>query len=334
MIHVLVIFLFGFNAVAAEPAMQQLSSMDEFKEKFARWNPTETADGVEYFVGAPVGMRKGLNQKYEALAPKHKKAVWKLDKKKLLVTPLVSEEQYEKLFAADTVLGDLTLDPTGRILSAFGSCIIPEDKLPDNGYHTKIVFIKTDTGEVTDLINDGRFNFAPSFSPDGRYLAYYSSDPHFGQDSNAFYDQNGGYVINLSTREIKKLVEPYRVKETQWLRMGPPAWLDKDRVLFSTSTSDRSLVTETMGALSGDCLYYVAVVNVGTWKVNKLFFPTIFYIDWVIDREKERLILYNRSQIVQTGYDLSQPKVLAVAKEKQMVSHAWLENGELKYTIR
>lgn len=111
---------------------------------------------------------------------------------------------------------------------------------------TSIVIIDPSTfpAKVDVVSSNGRVNATPCFSPDGQWLAFFSSrgDAHYAQHNST----TGGVtlrVVNVVTRAERELSSP----SLQMIPTGIPAWSpDSERIAFVTPFSAREYHVHTV----------------------------------------------------------------------------------------
>jgi hypothetical protein len=122
------------------------------------------------------------------------------------------------------------------------------------------VLIDLKTLDCEVVVADGWLNYNPSFSPDGRFIAYYATDRRTNprRDPDLPLTENAGRIVNVQTKEVTSVTEPivlgpiFYFSEEGFYRFPPPRWLDNDRVLFSTVSSDRALIGKYCSASPGN----------------------------------------------------------------------------------
>lgn len=206
-----------------------------------------------------------------------------------------------------------------------------------------IATIDISSGKVTVLVEDEQKNILPSYSPDGRYIAFYSSDPLVDQDKVTPRERCAGRVVNVETKEVKTLTDHF-VLPGHWYFTMPPQWIDAKRVVFSTISTDPEFIEKHAGPDADiytrdeyRLLPYVAVGNVQSGEIKVLPNPGHYYTSKVIiDEKNRRLVAYDKWKIYVTeDYDLNNPdKILHLDKEKERLQKVWLkESGEVKYEV-
>jgi len=326
-----VLVLLSLRAMAEEPVKHQLSSFPEYPRKYQTHFFAISRNGVE----CVWGHRKDLNPE---TPPSDQLLLF--DRNTLQVWPLASKQIGERLAGSSGMVG-ATFDSSGTKL-AVTPCF---RRAPENVMSYDIVLIDLRPMDCDALVSDGCMNFNPSFSPDGRYIAYYATDRRTNpmRDNNMPLNENAGRIVNVRTKQITSVtnyivvpVPTFYICDEGFYRFGPPQWLDKDRVLFSAVSNDRALIHKYIEDFSGTHCSYAAVANATTGEVKRLFLPgrnpmRAAGVQSVVDNGAKRLYFSDHKQIVQTDFDLTSPTVIAAVGEKEMFSGWWVENGQVKY---
>jgi hypothetical protein len=99
-------------------------------------------------------------------------------------------------------------------------------------------------------------------------------------------------------------------------------------------THDQSLVRLQIPEFSGKSCSFAAVVEMESGKISRFFMPGGYVgISAIIDKKRGRLILHNMRQIVETDFDLREPKIIAQAEDWQKIIQVQLTESGLKYSF-
>ena len=325
------------TAQADEPAKHQLSSIGELDRLYERTVLAQSKNGLECFCGR----RKDLNPKYPSQDEFHI-----FDKNSLQVWPLRSA-QISKNIAGCNGMGGAVFDSGGSNLG-----VLPWFYAPSTGTMralcANIVLINLRTLECQTIVGDGCLNYNPSFSPDGRFIAYYATDRRTNPQRREDMPLKGsaGRVVNVQTKEITTITDyvvldppgGYGTEEGYYL-FSPPAWLDNHRVLFSTVATDPALIATYAKGFSGKSCAYLAVADTTTGEIRRLLLPSpkptkfpASDFDVTVNAGAKRLILCDVRRIIQTDFDLNNPTVIATAGENEVIRDARVVNGQVKYS--
>ena len=329
-VRAFLVYFLCATAQADEPPKHQLSSVQELDRLYRRSTLAQSRNGLECFSGG----RKDLDPKYQANDQLHI-----FDKNTLQVWSL-SSKQTEEQIGRDGV-AYAALDSSGTKLAATAWFRDEATRAP----YRKIVLIDLKTLDCEVAVADGWLNCNPSFSPDGRYIAYYATDRRTNPllDPSHPLRENAGRVVNIRTKEVTTVTEPivmssgFYCSEEGCYGFRPPRWLDGDRVLFHSITTDPTFVRQYIGNFTGNICSYVAVANVATGEVKRLFL--LGYIPWmpayvqsVVDPAARRLFLSDGKRVVQTDFRLGSPTVIGEAAEGEVIMTLQLENGQVRYS--
>jgi hypothetical protein len=308
-------------AIVLQPTTITLSSAEECDTKFARWFVTAPKSGVQFFLGQTQDrLSKGETGK----------SLWRFDSTKLEVSPVVPADSWVQMGAKD--IWELSVDEQRRLIA-----ITPSRTKENGGIITDILVIDAQRGDLLFRLADGQRNFSPCFSPDGRYLAFFSTDSNMQLDPEAVILNCAGRVLDLSTKKVTTLADPFPAKG-DW-GPGAPSWLDSERVLFSTMCGDKTIIAQQVKGFAGDKCPCVVLAYCPTGKLKRLmmplgkatFTPLIF-----LDPKRQRIVVSdNTRQIVQTDYDLENRKiVIEVDDTKRLSAYGVREDGIVSYKVR
>jgi hypothetical protein len=332
-VYLMLLLCVGFlTQIVSNSRGQQLSPLDEIRARYARWYATDTAQDIECFWG----FRKDLNPKHES---GKQKRFLKLNKNTLEVSPVLSEEQFQQFknrFGCD--LWGLALSHGGDLLAVN----VSSRTLLESGIRVDIHLIQMASGQAEVLVADGWNNSPTCFSPDGEYLAYYSTDARMDVNPNATLPIGAGRLVNVRTKEVKTFTEPF-MSVGSWAMTVSPDWLDNNRVLFRAMSTDFDFIKASVNKIEDceECLGskycpYVAVADLSTGKVQRFFMPGGHCPPWIaIDRPKSRIYLNEgtnrrKQQIIRVDFNLENPTVVF---EGGIPTSMKMVNGVLKYKI-
>jgi hypothetical protein len=303
---------------AQDSKTAKLGSIEECQQKYIRSLVTRNVGGVECFYGK----RKDLNEKYAL-----RWNLWKFDTTRLEVAPLLSDEDMAKHFSRG--VGDLRMFPRGQHVAATAPTVLPK-----GGMYFDIVLIDLVGGRCKILVSDGQYNRGLSYSPDGRFIAYWSTDPSMNVDPEKLVPQSAGRVVEEATGEVRTYVNHFMAKG-EWGFCSEPIWLDSERVLFATMTTDEDLIKKSGADPSVDRYPYVAVADTVTGKVQGLLIPdgTGVPPQAFLDPQKKCLFLSSQKHLViKTDFDLANQSTVVEVKEPQRVRvYGFEQDGSLKY---
>jgi len=300
------LFVLSIDARGEGPPKHQLSSIEECNRKYERSVLAQSKNGLECFSGR----RKGLNPKYPPIAEQ----LYVFDTKNLQVWPLISEQiSGHEIYKWG--VGGAAFDSSGTKLAV--TPIILQG--PQMVQSWSIIVIDLQTLNCDLLVADGWLNYNPSFSPDGRYIAYYATDRRTNPilDRTKPLTENAGRIVNVQTKEVTTITEPivmgptFFCCEQGYYAFRPPEWLDNDRVLFSTVATDGALLRKYVPGFSGSSCAYMAVANVTTREVRRLFAPRppgrfpAAEMKTTIDQEAKRITFSRGELVIRTDFDLN-----------------------------
>lgn len=324
----LLMSIFMAQEVWAAPKVTTVSSVEYCEAKFARWHVTKPKNGIEFFVGR----RKGLNPKYQVdnniLAERN---ILRFDRTKLEVGSVLTDEQQARLMKADNDIWGLTVDEQGQQIA-----VIISSKKENGGIILDIAVIDARNGEVRYRLADGQRNYAPSFSPDGRHLAYYSTDPDMDLKPDVPIKHSAGRVIDLTTGRVTTFTGHFMDKNS-WMFGDPPRWLDNARVLYRTFCTDASIIAEQAKSFAGVNCPCTAVAYIDSGKTKFLLLPLGISPPLVfVDSKREKIVMTDQeSVIVMTDFNLDQKTTICeLDNTKKLKVHGINEDGTVKYTIK
>lgn len=315
------------GAAAGERVKHRLSSADELKGKYLSYLSAESKSGLLCFFGK----RKDLNPKYQT-----KDQLYVFDKKSLEVWPLQSEA-ITGCLKGNWGFHGLQFDQSGTKIAA-----VPVFRTTGTWVISyRIVVIDLNSLEAETVVADGDVNYAPSFSPDGRYLAYFSTEHR--TDISSFQEtprrENAGRIVNLETKQITTVTDHFvlpkggHLTDTGLYTYPPTVWLDNERVLFGTFATDREFIAQHVSDFTGDKCGHWAVGNARTGQIKRLLTPG-GYGGTAIDFDKKRIFLSDLTKILETDFDLSVLRQVATAGEGKRIIVTGVEDGDVTYRIR
>jgi len=317
-------WLFTIGAAQVPSYMKSwLALPEELRDKYNCSMYAEAPTGQACFYGNRI-----LNPKYG-----EKQELFLLDKRSLEVRPLRSE-QIEKCLGPKAGCSGLAFNWSGTKVAVVANFIYWETV----ALFFNMVVIDLNTLEARAVVADGQVNYAPSFSPNDRYLAFYTTDrqPSGAPSDTIPLRENAGRVLDLKTSEIRTITEPFllpadraRTVHGHHVRL-PPIWLDENRVLFTSLATDRAAIQKYISGFSGERASHYAVANLLTSETKRLFLPGKLR-GKAADLPKQRLYFSSGKQIIETDYDLNVVGTVVQAEEGQEIVLEGIENGEVKY---
>ena len=317
-------WLFAIGAAQVPSYMKSwLALPEELRDKYNCSVYAEAPTGQACFYGYPI------------VNPRHreKRGLFLLDKKSLEVRPLRSE-QIEKCLGPKAGCSGLAFNWSGTKIAAVVNFIHWETV----ALFFNIVVIDVSTLEARAVVADGQVNYAPSFSPNDRYLAFYTTERQAsGIPSDTIpLRENAGRVLDLKTSEIRTITEAFTLPADRFRTvhghhvMGPPVWLDDIRVLFTSQVTDRGVIQKYLSGFAGERASHYAVANLVTSETKRLFLPGDLRGD-AADFLKQRLYFSSGQKIIETDYDLNVIGTVMEAEEGQEIVLQGIENGQLNY---
>jgi len=314
----------------------QLKPGESYTSYYSARTITNTTNGVEIFLGT----RKDLNPPNTGLVERE---LLKFDPRTMEVSRVLSEAALAEFLPSDehvrTNIKEISATPDGRFLAitrinseykAIGQTArgLSTDVMWRN-LSSDILILDVEGNKLVILVRDGRRNHTPAISPDGKYVAFFSTDSDLGVISGKYSFQNAGLVVEKATHKVTQITQPYH-----WAEWGmvpphdPPHWVDVHRVLFSTESGDPL-------SSPGSEEVYLAIANVDTSQTSRLILKKPFEaaLDLQIDQGQKRIFYRNLKQVVQTGFDLKEINILVEAPPGKLIPSLSLVNGEPKYQI-
>lgn len=298
-------------------------STASLQKEFVSWFATETKCGAQFFVGAPRASLKRVPQE---------RRLYKYDRNAGSLSPVLSQENETEILNREgkkRSLGSLTVSQDGRWL-----CASLDLGLPDGSHSSDLAVIDVLKGNVAVLLSDGTRNGCPSFSPNGRFVAFYSSDVHMGWAQSPI-KIGEGKILDVGKGSIRTVVEPF---ECEGDRVAAPAplWIDDERVLFNTMTTSKALIMERTGNPSIEMCALDALANPETGQVRFLLSPRDLYASSSarVDLPRNRLVLENAHTIQETDLNLERPHILLSAPEGHYYHFYGInDDGSLRYKL-
>jgi hypothetical protein len=305
---------------AQETPIVKLSSVEECEQKYWRTSVTKKVNGIECFYGK----RMDLSEKYDLPAE-----LLKFDTTRLEVTPLLSKEDHDKHFK--TGVGDLAIDPMGRWVAAMAPV------LPETGsLYFDILLIDLQGGQYKILVSDQQRNYGLSCSPDGRFIAYFSTDPAMAKEPEKIHAHMAGRLVEVATGKVTSYTSHFMDKG-QWTFGNKPIWLDNNRVLYRTFTTDQEVINASGADPAVKKYPYVAIAYPATDKVQGLLIPDgLMPPRAFVDQKNKCIYLANYYHLVlKTDFDLANQTTVLEVKEPQRIRVLGLkEDGSLDYWIK
>jgi hypothetical protein len=296
-----------------------LSSAEECETGYMRWFVTEPKNGVQFFLGRP---KKAGDRDTSG------KSLLRFDSTRLEVTTVLSSDTLAQMGA--TSIWALTVDDQRRQIA-----IVSSRRKANGGFIKDITVVDTQRGNRLFQLADGQSNGPPTFSPDGKYLAFYSSDPDVEVDPAAVMLHGAGRVVDLGTKKVTTLVPP--VLDKPDYALGMPLWVDSERVLFVTFLTDKAMIAEQVKSFQGDKCLCVVLAYCTSGEVKRLMMPGAKgSVGIFLDPKRQHIVVSdNMRQIVQTDYDLRNRQIVfEVDDTKRLRTYGIREDGTLNYKIR
>lgn len=247
-----------------------LSSIEELDRLFGHRSDSKPIGGVQYFVAQRYAQPYFPNAvPREAWRPPQvvgDQTLVRFDRARLEIVPFFTAEQEARVVGGDGHIGEFVVDDQGNQLAID----VPKPK-PGGGNIVDIVVVDVQQREVRFRFSDGHFNYHSAFSPDGRYVAFYSTAPEMDMDPEKPIEHSAGRVIDLATSQSMTFTEPF-VDKGQWV-LFPPLWLDAERVLFRTFCADKTLIVEQVKDFGGDKCPCIAIAAPASGNVKRLMVP-------------------------------------------------------------
>ena len=306
--------------VHAQPA--KLSLPDLLEAKYAYWTPTASVNHVQYFMGHLKGP--------DPRAPTPR-ALLKFDAAQAEITTVMTAEALSEAFGERPSIWGLTLGSTGRQLA-----MLVSRTRDDGGIELDIALLDPDAGKVQRILADGRFNHAPSFSPDGRYLAYYSNAADIRDDPKRVIQYGAGKLLELATGQVTLSVNEFRDTK-HWHFGSPPLWLDFERVVFATMCDDGTMIRAQVKDYEGGLCPRAAVVNAQRREVRELMLPYGKVPPRILhDPQHRRIVLCGLPRIaISTDYNFQDKQVIVEAGANQRLFVQGLRaDGTLQYELK
>jgi dipeptidyl aminopeptidase/acylaminoacyl peptidase len=182
------------------------------------------------------------------------------------------------------------------------------------------VHVNLKTGERRFIVEDGQCKFSPSISPDGEYIAFYSTDPRIGFLTGKDFLHEEGKVCSLKTGEVKTY-KPGRMEQYPFIDpLPPPVWLDNERVAFAHGYDDKPKYDKLGRQItpSGKYVYFtVAYPPKGNAVIRYYSGESTFRC--LPDTQRARVLFYNDDRVIQFQWDLTGEKELIHADSGQRV---------------
>lgn len=326
------ICLFGSNLFAFDTKTQKLSSPDEINNKYAIWYLDKDQNENKYFIG----IRKNLNNKYGTL--KEERMIYRFDRAKLEVSLVISPEQI-KVISGSRILTGLSVDSSGQRM------VVGVGYMSERGFPCDISFIDTSKNIAERILSDGEQNYNPHISPDGRRVAYFSTDPRAANEGlSTPVNHSAGRVMDITTKEVKTIT-PYFTDKNPYTFTSGIEWLDNDHVFFHSLSTDENFIKEIVKSDDQEPMIYkgvkycpyVAVASVSTNETKILAMPGGHVVpQYIMDREGKRFYFSEVSNekkqvIIKTDFNLENPQTIVDRDSQKKIYSMKLQNGKLIY---
>ena len=180
-------------------AQHQLTSVEECAERYLRRSVVAAKDGTEFFWGH----RTDISSKCPV-----KTRLFKFDAKTLQVTPVLSDEVLDQYFEQGGG-SKPAVAPAGNMLVVSRSVVEKAETVAH--FYYDLLLIDVDAGSVDPLVQDRHLNYSPSFSPDGKRVAFYSTDRSTNPRllPGIPLKENAACVVGLKTKTVTNYLDHF-----------------------------------------------------------------------------------------------------------------------------
>jgi hypothetical protein len=292
-ISVMGCFLYlGTSLCGGDDRIYTLPSADQFNKEFRVVEAAERSTSHTFFIfrgvhNTPQGQEEGRN-------------LFIYDAKRLQVRSLFPiQDPTSGNQIRPSAIHDFTVDKVGKRSAISIQLATTEDRVD-----FRIVLVELEDGRCRFLADDGQWNYSPSISPDGKYVAYYSSDPRVGQGLRKPLGHSAGKVVCVETGGVT-LFKKHRIDNSAfWDRLPAPLWIDDERVFFQSLFSENPVIDPDtkQEPVSAPC-NGIIVANAKTHAVKSMYFPGKAGFRCVPDAPRLRLLFYSDDRLVEAGWD-------------------------------
>ncbi|MCX7014480.1 MAG: hypothetical protein NTW86_18340 [Candidatus Sumerlaeota bacterium] len=268
-----------------------------------------------------------------------KTLMWKMDPDKLTVEPLLAPNQTFPDRGEFEQWMELQASPMG------GNAALTRTAMVKGGEIGDIYLVDIASGRAEELLVDGQQNYGLGFSPDGRFLAYYSSGIENKYGHGQPVSHSAARLINVDTKQVSEIRAAFvdTAQHGGWT-FPPPQWLDGEKVLFCTLSSNKEEIAahakEFQESLPGKNCPVATLFDVATSQTKSIFVPdgtpkSVLAPTAFVDAKRKVIYLFsNQYLVLKTDFEFSTPAVV-VKSEKPMGVHVRgiKEDGELDYEV-
>ena len=312
------------TSYAAEPHVRQLASKTEFETQYKRSLSSGNAR-FEVFSGGEKSTTTSLGQA---------DTVCVFDRQNLTVLPLMSESIQSQLTGMSGMLNSLSIDAAGKNVIA---CPSFPDKSGAASLCSKIIAIETNSLTARCLVDDGQRNYATSISPNGKYVAYYATDPTMDVDPEKIISHSAGRILDIESGKVQTCLPPF-LDKGQWL-LHAPSWLDDTRVVFCSLTTDAALIkANAKEGCSTTIRPYAALVNATNSSLAQIVFPFkgkyCLPPEILVDEKNKTLYFSTEQSVIKTNFDMTECAPVVQVEPPERIVPLGLNGGEFKFKIK
>ncbi len=320
--------VFSSVSLAAGFDPVQFESEQQLRDSFSLWDLTTDTLNNKYFFGFQGSLLKtGRRLPTELL---------RFDVQTLTMSKLLKPEDWFALLPPKYGIFKLSVDDYGTRAAVNVKWFNREGEFGD------VLFIDINAGTGRKLVADGQNNHFPVISPDGLHVAYYSSGPRREAQPQIAAHHHRAWVVTIDSGTAWEVAPAIFDTEVSGMPLGLK-WLDNEKVISATYTTDLSFVRRHMGSHvvlkeergSLQCPY-VAVADVTTRKTKYFFLPGFGgFPATLIDRKNRLLYIHAQDDehavIYRTDFDLASPTIVAEHAPGDRIIRKNLSDGILSY---